>query len=55
MWAMLAGGLGVFLPIAWAAAQFGWSLTGILIGISALMFWRWATNLYRFLGRKWAN
>ncbi len=54
MWAMLAGGFGVFVPIAWASAHFGWSLTGILIAISALMFWRWTTNLHRFLSRKWA-
>jgi hypothetical protein len=35
--------------------QFGWSLTGILSAISALMLWRWVTNLHRFLSRKWAN
>ena len=55
MWAMLAGALGVFVPIAWAAAHFGWGLTGIISGVSALMGWRWATNLHRFLSRKWAN
>jgi len=54
MWAMLTGGLAFFLPIAWASAQFEWSLMGILIAISALMLWRCLTNLHRFLGRKWA-
>jgi putative MATE family efflux protein len=54
MWAMLTGGLAFFVPIAWASAQFGWSLMGILSAISALMLWRCLTNLRRFLSRKWA-
>lgn|GEM_PF-342665 len=48
MWAMLAGGLGLFVPIAWLSLRQGWGLTGLLIGISALMAWRLLTNGYRF-------
>jgi Na+-driven multidrug efflux pump len=55
MWAMLAGAIGVFVPISWAALRFDWGLSGILIGISALMSWRCATNVYRFLRQKWAS
>jgi MATE family multidrug resistance protein len=53
MWAMLIGGLGIFVPISWLSLHYGWGLTGILIGISALMFWRLATNLYRFVDKSW--
>jgi len=53
MWAMLAGGCGVFIPISWLSLNYGWGLTGILIGLSALMLWRCATNVFRFIGRKW--
>lgn len=53
MWAMLAGGCGVFIPISWLALNYGWGLTGILIGLSALMLWRCATNVFRFTGGKW--
>lgn len=55
MWAMLAGGLCLFLPIAWAAGQYNWGLMGIVSAIGALMLTRLATNLFRFLGRKWAS
>jgi len=53
MWAMLAGGFGVFIPISWLSLNYGWGLAGILIGLSALMLWRCATNVFRFTGRKW--
>lgn len=53
MWAMLAGGCGVFIPISWLSLNYGWGLAGILIGLSALMLWRGVTNVYRFTGRKW--
>lgn len=53
MWAMLAGGCGVFIPISWLSLNYGWGLTGILIGLSALMLWRCATNVFRFTGGKW--
>ena len=53
MWAMLAGGFGVFIPISWLSLNYGWGLTGILTGLSALMLWRCATNVFRFTGRKW--
>ena len=55
MWAMLIGGFAVFVPLSWSSLHFGWGLSGIIIGISALMTWRCATNLSRFLSRKWAN
>ena len=53
MWAMLAGGCGVFIPISWLSLDYGWGLAGILTGLSALMLWRCATNVFRFTGRKW--
>jgi Na+-driven multidrug efflux pump len=53
MWAMLAGGCGVFIPISWLSLNYGWGLTGILIGLSVLMLWRCATNVFRFTGGKW--
>ena len=55
MWAMLAGGLLLCMPISWLSLQRGWGLDGILIGIGALMAWRGATNLLRFLNRRWAD
>jgi Na+-driven multidrug efflux pump len=55
MWAMLAGGFGIFVPVSWLSLHYGWGLTGILAGISALMAWRGATNIVRFNGRKWAD
>lgn len=55
MWAMLAGGCGVFIPISWLSLNYGWGLAGILIGLSALMLWRCATNVFRFTGGKWTN
>ena len=55
MWAMVIGALAIAVPISYASLQFGWGLSGILIGISALMSWRCATNVSRFLSQKWAN
>jgi MATE family multidrug resistance protein len=55
MWAMLAGGCGVFIPISWLSLNYGWGLTGILVGLSALMLWRCATNVSRFTGGKWTS
>ena len=54
MWAMLIGALGIFVPIAWMSLQSGWGLTGIWIGVAALMSWRLATLLYRFFSRSWS-
>ncbi len=48
-----SGGFGVFVPISWLSLNYSWGLAGILIGLSALMLWRGATNVYRFTGRKW--
>jgi MATE family multidrug resistance protein len=53
MWAMLIGGLGIFVPISWLSLRYGWGLTGILTGIGALMSWRLATNFYRFVNGSW--
>src|SRR4030095_63502 len=32
MWAMLIGGLGIFVPISWMALHWGWGLMGIWAG-----------------------
>ncbi len=53
MRAMLAGALGVFVPIAWLSLREGWGLGGIWIGLSLLMAWRLATNIFRFCSRSW--
>ena len=52
MWAMLAGA-AILVAVAWSSLQLGWGLLGILSAISALMMWRSATNLGRFLQLKW--
>jgi Na+-driven multidrug efflux pump len=53
MWAMLIGGLGIFVPISWMSLHFGWGLTGIWAGVGALMSWRLITLVYRFFSRRW--
>jgi MATE family multidrug resistance protein len=55
MWAMLAGGLAISVPVSWLSLRYGWGLTGIVSGIGALMLWRFATNLYRFVDKSWAK
>ena len=52
MWAMLAGAV-ILVAIAWSSLQLGWGLPGILSAVSALMLWRSATNLGRFLQQRW--
>ena len=52
MWAMLAGA-AILVAVAWSSLQLSWGLPGILSAISALMLWRSATNLGRFLQQKW--
>jgi putative MATE family efflux protein len=54
MWAMLIGGMGIFVPISWMSLHLGWGLTGIWAGVSALMSWRLITLLYRFFSRSWS-
>jgi len=54
MWAMLIGGLGIFVPISWMCLHWGWGLTGIWAGVGALMSWRLVTLLYRFFSRSWS-
>ena len=55
MWAMLTGALGIFVPISCLSLRQGWGLAGLLIGISVLMGWRFATNLYRFRSVQWTG
>jgi len=52
MSAMLAGA-ALMVPLAWLALQMGWGVIGILTAIAALMSWRAATNVGRFIGRAW--
>lgn len=55
MWAMLIGAFAVFVPISWLSLLWRWDLMGVWFGVSALMSWRFATNLYRFISKKWYN
>ena len=55
MWAMLIGGLGIFVPISWLSLRYGWGLAGIVTGIGALMLWRLATNFHRFVNESWTK
>jgi putative MATE family efflux protein len=55
MWAMLIGGLGIFVPISWISLHSGWGLTGIWAGVGTLMSWRLVTLLYRFFSRSWSE
>jgi putative MATE family efflux protein len=55
MWAMLAGALGIFIPMTWLSLHFHWGLIGVWTGLSLLMAWRLATNLYRFFSRRWIS
>jgi MATE family multidrug resistance protein len=52
MWAMVAGA-AIMIPLAWSSRQFGWGLLGILLAIVALMIWRAATNIGRFISSAW--
>jgi putative MATE family efflux protein len=51
--AMLIGALGIFVPLSWLSLQWGWGLSGVWVGVSALMAWRLLTNGYRFLSKRW--
>jgi putative MATE family efflux protein len=53
MRAMLIGALCLFVPISWLSLHWNWGLMGIWTGVSVLMAWRLATNLYRFTSMKW--
>jgi Na+-driven multidrug efflux pump len=55
MWAMLAGALGIFVPLSWLSLEGDWGLWGIWLGVSALMTWRLLTNLGRFVSRQWSG
>jgi putative MATE family efflux protein len=54
MWSMLAAGVGVYVPIALAALEFGWGIVGVWCGLIALLVARGAALGWRFAGRRWA-
>jgi hypothetical protein len=49
---MLAGA-AIMILLAWSSLQLDWSLMGILLSITALMSWRAATNVGRFVEDEW--
>jgi putative MATE family efflux protein len=51
---MLFAGFGVYAPIALAALHFDWGITGVWIGLVALMVARLVPLIVRFHGRRWA-
>ncbi|MGH7772331.1 MAG: MATE family efflux transporter [Candidatus Binatia bacterium] len=55
MWAMLIGGLGIFIPVAWISLQWDFGLLGVWTGLCLLMAWRLVTNLFRFFSRHWIS
>ena len=54
MKAMLAGA-AIMIPLAWTSLQLSWGLMGILLSITALMSWRAAMNVSRFMGNGWQH
>ncbi len=55
MRAMLVGAFAIFMPLSWLALRLEWDLMGLWLGVSALMSWRLATNVYRFTSQRWMN
>ena len=55
MSAMLIGALGIFVPLCWLSLHWDWGLTGVWVGLSLLMVFRFATNFGRFLSMRWIN
>lgn len=53
MRAMLVGALGIFAPLAWISLYWELGLVGVWSGLTLLMLWRLATNLFRFCSRHW--
>lgn len=53
MWAMLAGGLLLFVPLTGAALHLELGLFGIWAGFSLFMLQRLTANLWRLLSRRW--
>ena len=53
MRAMLVGALGIFVPVAWISLKWELGLLGVWTGLSLLMTFRLATNLFRFFSRRW--
>ena len=51
---MLVAGFGVYAPIAIASLHFDWGITGVWIGLIALMVARLVPLMVRFRGRRWA-
>jgi MATE family multidrug resistance protein len=55
MRAMLIGALGIFVPLAWISLHWELGLVGVWSGLTLLMLWRLATNLFRFLSGRWVS
>lgn len=53
MWAMLAGGLLLFVPLTGVAFYLGLGLFGIWAGFSLFMIQRLTANLWRLFSRRW--
>ncbi len=53
MRAMLIGALGIFVPVAWISLRWELGLLGVWSGLTLLMLWRLATNLFRFFSPAW--
>ncbi|MDE0214363.1 MAG: MATE family efflux transporter, partial [Deltaproteobacteria bacterium] len=53
MWAMLAGGLLLFVPLTGLAYQLELGLFGVWAGFSLFMVQRVAANLWRLFSRRW--
>ena len=53
MWAMLIGALGIFVPVSWVSLHWELGLLGVWVGLTLLMAYRLATNLYRLLSKRW--
>ncbi len=53
MWAMLAGGLLLFVPLTGLAFHLEWGLFGVWAGFSLFMLHRLAANLWRLSSGRW--
>ena len=53
MWAMLAGGLLLFVPLTGAAFYLEFGLFGVWAGFSLFMFHRVVANSWRLFSRRW--
>ena len=51
--AMVIASLGFYVPLALLALHFHWGIVGVWAGLLALIAIRLATNVARFLRRRW--